>query len=151
MTISTFICRKRFHNIRNPTITQPYYHKRGSQSCLKYIQCPLHTDPYPKLSPTERTESGRPVAICFPLPHSSSCAELLLPVSTHFKELEASVLTCCNAEQLLPLLHINFRSSAYNRSHIPESLETFVLQAGLMAQWCVRPLTWVPCMCTHHE
>lgn len=50
-----------------------------------------------------------------PPPDYSSCAELLLPVGMHLKELEASVLICCNAEQLLLLLHISFRWSAYNQ------------------------------------
>ena len=94
------IFSKRFHNSKNPTVTKPHHHKTGSQSHPKYTLCPLHWVAYLNLSPTHRTESGGPVIICFPSPHSSSCAELLLPVGMHLKgagSLSADMLQCRTA------------------------------------------------------
>lgn len=64
----------------------------------------------------------------------------------HLEELEGSVLTCCNAEQLLPLLHINLRDHSIQPA--AESWKHLFYRQGWW-QWCFRSLTWILCKCTH--
>lgn len=135
MHSSLVLVVRRYHLHIQATILQEEILKSNtiplSQNPFQYHLSPLfplHGDPYLNLSPTYRAGNGGVFSICFLLPQPS-CVELLWPADMHLEELEGSVLTCCNAEQLLPLLHINLSDQHTTSS---TELETLVLQAGMM-------------------
>lgn len=92
------------------------------------------------LSPhTEQRVEG-PLPSVSPSSRLQQLFQVLLPVGMHLKELEASVLTCCNAEQLLLRLHINLRWSAHDGQHVLRVWQHLLYGQG-QGQWRFRPLT----------
>lgn len=138
----TFIFRQEFRRKILNSNTTPL-----SQNRFQYHPSPLfplHGGPYLNLFPTHRTGSGGPSAsasLC-PRPAVLSCFGLQTRTQRSWKAqcwraaMQSSSCLCC------------ISTSVISTQPAVESSETFVLQEGMMRQWCFRSLTWVLCKCT---